>query len=222
VTAADSILPFERPNGALVRTGLSTFRLSLVREAGTTPLGERTVDVIESPLGGAPAWLIAEHRTGTAVPTSDSLWVSRQELTPLRWVASIDRTQLAASFTRDSMFGALRSYRGRSSFSAGVAPGLFITPGMMERVAELLPLRAGYQATASVLLLDMGTPRTLPAELAVEREARIRVGSGEIDCWVVLVRAGAIEERLWVSKSSPRVVRTEQGVGGGVLVGETP
>jgi hypothetical protein len=37
---------------------------------------------------------------------------------------------------------------------------------------------------------------------------------------VVVLRAGAIEERLWVSKESPRVVRTEQPAAGGVLVGE--
>jgi hypothetical protein len=41
-----------------------------------------------------------------------------------------------------------------------------------------------------------------------------------VDAWVVLLRAGAIEERLWVSKSDRRVVRTEQRGASGVLVGE--
>ena len=218
--AADSALPFSRPNGALIRTGASTYRLSLVRQAQTTSLGTRTVEISDSPIGGAPAWLITEHRTGTVVPTNDSLWVARADLTPIRWVASIDRTQLAASFTPDSVFGALQSYRGRASFAAALLPGVLVTPAMAERVVELLPLRSGYRATASLLLLDMGTPRTLPTELFVESEARTHVGSGDVDCWVVVLRAGAIEERLWVSKGSPRVVRTEQGVGGGLLVGE--
>ena len=218
--AADSALPFDRPNGALLRTGPSTFRLSLVREGQTIALGTRTVAISDSPIGGAPTWLISEHRTGTPVPTSDSLWVARGDLAPIRWVASIDRAQLAASFTHDSVFGALQSYRGRTSFSAALLPGVLVTPAMTERIVELLPLRAGYRATASFLLLDMGTPRTLPAELFVESEARMRVASGEVDCWVVVLRAGAIEERLWVSRGSQRVVRTEQAVGGGRLVGE--
>jgi hypothetical protein len=217
---ADSIGPFDRPNGASLRAGASTFRLTLQRNGQSTPLGTRTVDVTESQLGGAPAWVIAERREGTVVPTSDSLWLTRTELAPERWVASIDRTKMAASFSKDSVFGAIQSYEGRASFSSGVAPGSFITPGMTERVVELLPLQVGYHALASLLLLDTGTPRTLPAELLVEREERARVGTRDVDAWVVLLRAGAIEERLWVSKSDRRVVRTEQRSAAGVLVGE--
>lgn len=217
---ADSVGPFERPDGGLLRAGTSTFRLTIQRDGRTTPLGTRTVDVSESQLGGAAVWVVAERREGTVVATSDSLWLTRAELAPERWVASIDRTKMAASFSKDSVFGAIQSYEGRSSFSSPVAPGAFITPGMTERIIELLPLRTGYHALASLLLLDAGTPRTLPAELIVEREERARVGTRDVDAWVVLLRAGAIEERLWVSKSDRRVVRTEQRTGSGILVGE--
>jgi hypothetical protein len=218
--AADSVGPFERPDGNLLRSGTSAFRLTLQRDGRTTPLGTRTVDVNESQLGGAQVWVIAERREGTVVPTSDSVWLSRAELAPERWVASIDRTQMAASFSRDSVFGAIQSYQGRASFSSAVAPGSFITPGMTERVVELLPLHAGYHPLASLLLLDNGTPRTLPAEILVERDERVRVGSADVDCHVVLLRAGSIEERLWVSASDRRVVRTEQRTASGVVLGE--
>jgi hypothetical protein len=218
---ADSVGPLERPDGELLRPGAVTYRLTLQRTGGSsTPLGTRTVDVSESQLGGAMGWVIAERREGTVVPTSDSLWLARTDLAPERWVASIDRTKMAASFSKDSMYGAIQSYEGRASFSSAVAPGALITPGMMERVIELLPLHVGYHALASLLLLDAGTPRTLPAEVIVEREERAHVGAGDVDAWVVLVRAGAIEERLWVSKSDRRVVRTEQRSASGVVVGE--
>ena len=218
---ADSVGPFERPDGGALRAGTSAFRLTLQRSDGrSTPLGTRTVDVSESQLGGASVWVIAERREGTVVPTSDSLWLSRSELAPERWIASIDRTKMAASFSRDSVFGAIQSYEGRASFSSPVAPGSLITPGMTERIIELLPLRVGYHALASLLLLDAGTPRTLPAELIVEREERTHVGTRDVDAWVVLLRAGAIEERLWVSKGDRRVVRTEQRSPAGVVVGE--
>jgi hypothetical protein len=218
--ATDSIGPFERPDGALLRRGSSTFRLTLQRNGSVTPLGTRTVDVSESQLGGTAVWLIAERRAGTVVPTSDSLWLTRTELAPERWVASIDRTQMGASFSKDSVFGAIQSYQGRASFSSAVAPGALLTPGMTERILELLPLRTGYHALASLLLLDWGTPRTLPAELLVEREDRVRIGAGDVDCWVVLLRAGSIEQRFWVSRSDRRVVRTEQRMGEGVVVAE--
>ena len=106
--ASDSLVPFERPVGAPMRTGVSTYRLSLLRPAGATSLGERTVEVTESLLGGAPTWLVAERRTGSAVPTTDSLWLARGDLTPLRWVGTIDRTQLAAETRRRSSRGVPR------------------------------------------------------------------------------------------------------------------
>jgi len=220
VAPVDSVGPFERPDGGSLRAGTSTFRLTLQRDGRSTPLGTRTVDVSESQLGGATVWVIAERREGTVVPTSDSLWLTRAELAPERWVASIDRTKMAASFSKDSMFGAIQSYEGRASFTSAVAPGVLITPGMTERIIELLPLRAGYHALASLLLVDTGTPRTLPAELIVEREDRVRIDTRDVDAWVVLLRAGAIEERLWVSKSDRRVVRTEQRSATGVVIGE--
>jgi hypothetical protein len=183
-------------------------------------LGTRTVEVSESGLGGAPAWLISERRTGTAVATTDSLWVARADLSPLRWVATVDRAQLGASFSHDSIFGALQSYSGRYSFASPMLPGPLVTPGMAERVIELLPLASGYRAGASLILVDMGTPRALPAEIAVEREERTRTSTGDVDCWVVLLRAGAMEGRLWVDKSRRLIVRTEQRTSAGTIVGE--
>jgi hypothetical protein len=218
--AVDSLFAFERPIGAPLRTGSSTYRLSLLRDAGPIALGERTVEVMETQLGGAPTWLVAERRTGSAVPTTDSLWLARAELTPVRWVGTVDRAQLAASFARDTIFGALQNYAGRSSFATPLLPGVLVTPGMTERIVEMLPLRAGYRAAASLILVDMGTPRVLPAELSVDREDRVRTSAGDADCWVVLLRAGAMEERLWVDKGRRLVVRTEQVTAAGKLVAE--
>ena len=218
--ATDSVAPLERLDGSQLRPGASSYRLTLVREAGPTALGTRTVEVREASLGGTSAWLFVERRTGTAVPTLDSLWLSRSDLAPLRWAAGVDRTQLAASFARDSVFGAVQSYAGRFSFSAGVLPGVLVTPAMTEKVVELLPLRVGYRAGASLLLIDTGTPRALPAELTVEGEERLPTAAGDADCWVVLLRAGAMEERLWVEKSRRAVVRTEQGTAAGRVVAD--
>ena len=218
--ATDSAAPFGPVDGNLLRAGASSYRLTLLRSAGPSDLGTRTVEVSEASLGGTPTWLVVEGRSGTAVATVDSLWLSRLDLAPLRWVASVGRTQLAASFGRDSIFGGVQSYAGRSSFTAGVLPGVLVTAGMTEKILELLPLRVGYRAGASLLLVDTGTPRALPAELAVEREERMRTSGGEVDCWVVHLRAGALEEWLWVDKSRRTVVRTEQTSAVGRIVAE--
>jgi hypothetical protein len=217
LVAPESIATYARPNGALVRPATYVYQLSLVRNGVSTPLGQRTVEVSEANSGGVPGWLIAERRTGSAVVTTDSLWVDRVDLSPKRWAATIDRAQLAVAFTPDSAFGAVQSYRGRASFAAAVPNGALLTGGMVERVIELLPLRDGYRAAASLLLFDLATPRALDAEILVERSERTRVGASDVDCWVVILRAGVLEERLWVTRDAPRVVRTEQATQGGVI-----
>jgi hypothetical protein len=222
LVALDSMALFERPNGSLLRPASFEYQLSLVRNGISTPLGQRMVEVSEANVGGVPGWLIAERRTGSAVPTTDSLWVSRADLSPERWAATIDRAQLAVAFTHDTAFGAVQSYRGRASFASAVPPGALLTGGMVERVIELLPLRDGYRAAASLLLFDLATPRALDAQIVVERSERTRIGSSDVDCWVVVLRAGVLEERLWVTREAARVVRTEQATQGGTLVGVSP
>lgn len=217
ITADTTIAPFERPNGALLRPGTAVYDLTSTRAGQATPLGVRTVQVSETMTAGMPAWLIAESRTGSAVETSDSLFLTRGALTPERWVAVSGRALLAASFVNDTVFGALQSYQGRSSFTAGVGASALVTPGMVERIVELLPLHAGYRAQASLVLIELGMPRAVPAELLVDHEEPLPLGDHSVDCWVVALRAGAAEERLWVTKDAPRVVKTEQLFAGGVL-----
>ncbi len=216
-TTGDSLPVFDRLNGALLRPGTLTYRLQSRRDTLVTPLGTRTVAVAETALDGTPTWLIAESRIGTVVETSDSLYLTRADLAPERWVASIGRTQLAASFTRDTMFAAMQTYQGRASFAVAVPPGVLLTSGMVDRIVELLPLQAGYHTAATLLLLELGLPRTQPARIAVEREESCGLPDRPGDCWVVVLRAGAGEQRLWVTTQAPRVVKTEQATSVGLL-----
>lgn len=215
---ADSLPPFERPNGALLRPGVLTYAISLIKPDGqSVALGSRTVTVSDATLGGTNGWLIADARRGTAVETNDSVYVMRADMTPERWTANVGKSQLGVSFARDSMFGGVDTYRGRSSFALAVPRGALLSAGMTERIVELLPLRTAYRAGASLVLLGPDLPRVVPAEISVDREERINVDGRSVDCWLVVLRAGAMEERLWIAKSGSRVVRTEQAVADGVL-----
>ena len=217
VVSADSAGYFARPNGLLLRPRTSVFQLVLRRDTSLVPLGTRTVSVMEGTLAGVSDWLIAESRTGTAIATSDSLNLHRVDLTPMRWTARNGLAQLAVSFTADSMFAAVQDYQGRSSFSAGLPPGALITTGMVDGVLELLPLAAGYHTAASVVSIESGAPRAVPATIDVEREEQIPVGAQPADCWVVVLRAGTLEKRYWVAKAPQRVVKTEQQTPAGLL-----
>ena len=216
--STDSLPAFGRPNGSLLRTGTMVYALTLTKAGGaTTPLGTRTVTVSEAQLGGTPGWLIAESRTGTVVPSSDSVYVVRADLAPARWIATSGQARLGASFSRDSAFGAVDGYQGRASFALAVPVNVLISAGMLERVLEMLPLREGYHAGASLLLIEGPSQRVVPAEILVSPLESVLMGGGAVDAWRVLLRWGPNEERLWIARDTMRVVRTEQAVPEGLL-----
>jgi len=214
---ADSAGYFARPNGLLLHADTSVYRLELRRDTVLVPLGLHTVTVSESMLGGVPDWLVAESRTGTTIATYDSLHVNHATLTPVRWTAHNGLSQLAASFTTDSMFVALQDYQGRGSFVAAIPPGALVTTGMVDRLLELLPLGIGYHTNASLVSIESGAPQALPATISVDGEEQVVVGTQAVDCWLVVLRAGTLEKKYWVSKAPQRVVKSEQQTANGTL-----
>ena len=217
-TVVDTLPAFERPNGMLLRTGTLNYALSLIHSAGdTTPLGKRSVSVTEASTGGVPSWLIAESRTGTVVETTDSVSLVRADLAPERWSATNGKSRFAASFTRDSMFGGTDTYQGRASFSTTVPANALLSAGMAERIIEMLPLREGYRAGAYLVLVVGQSPQAVRSEIVVDGVETLTIGRQSVECWRVLLRTPATEERLWVARDGARIVRTEQLVPGGTL-----
>lgn len=217
----DSLPPFERPNGSLMRAGSLMYVLTLIRSNGDLlPLGTRTVTVSEVSAGGTPSWLIAESRNGTVVETTDSVTVARADLAPVRWSATIGTARFAASFTRDSMFGGIDTYQGRASFGVPTPSNALLSAGMVERIIEMLSLREGYKALAALLVIEGQTPRVVPAEIVVDAIETVTVGSQLVECWRVMLRTATTEERLWVARDGARVVRSEQSLSSGVLRAE--
>ena len=217
----DTIPSFERPNGALLRTGELTYALTLTRPgADATPLGTRVVAVSELSVGGIPSWLIAERRSGTILETTDSVSLARADLAPERWSATIGKARFGASFTRDSMFGGTETYQGRASFGIPVPSNALLSAGMAERIIEMLPLREGYRVSAALVLVDGQSPQVVRSEIVVDGTEVLTVGRQAIECWRVLLRTAATEERLWVARDGARVIRSEQLVPGGILRGD--
>ncbi|MEO7456654.1 MAG: hypothetical protein ABIY52_10360 [Gemmatimonadaceae bacterium] len=214
----DSVPAFQRPNGALLRPGVSAYVLTLAKPTGeVVPLGTQVVSVSEATLGGTPAWLIAESRTGTMITTSDSVWLNRADLAPERWSATNGTAMLGASFTRDSAFGALQGYQGRASFAVPVPANVLLSAGMVQRLLELMPLREGYRSTAMLFTVEGLAPSLVAADISVEGAERVNVGGRATDAWRVTVRAGPMERRYWIARDGARLLRTEQALPDGIL-----
>ena len=88
---------------------------------------------------------------------------------------------------------------------------------MAERVIEMLPLREGYHVGAYLVIVAGQAPEVVRAEISVDSTETLTIGRQSVDCWRVVLRTPATEERLWVARDGARVVRTEQLVPGGTL-----
>jgi hypothetical protein len=117
------------------------------------------------------------------------------------------------------VFGVVQNYQGRSSFVLGIPGNLLLSGSHAERLLEMLPLAEGYRVAAMMLVIGGAQPVLAPAELVVEREEDVDVNGRSVRAWRVALRSGAIEARYWVSRDSTRIVRTEQALPSGLMVG---
>jgi hypothetical protein len=187
--------------------------LTLARDGAVQPLGQQTISFTDATYAGAPSWLILEARDGGGVPALDSLVVARHRLTPLHWGASIGQARLAAEFTRDSLYGATSSPLGRKSLIGPAPRGVIASEGMLDGLLRLLPIELGWSSDATLLVADVNGTRLVAGQLIVEREETVTVPAGTFESFVVALRTGNGEKRLWVSKEDRMVVRSTQVLG---------
>ena len=216
--ALDSVRIASVLHGAPMRTGSWKYGQWLIHPAGDSiALGTRAVAVNAAVLAGSPVWQIAEERRGTMLETADTVTLLQSDLSPQHWAARIGTAQVGAAFTHDSVFGAIETYRGRSSFTAAIPPGIILSAAMLECLVEVLPLDRGYHITASVLTVA-DAPRVMTADITVEDEESVRVGAGVIAAWRVNVRTEDTLALLWISRAEHRVVRKDETIRGDHLV----
>jgi len=192
-------------DGARLRGGRLEYALQAASDSGAVPLGTRVLEIVAVSYGGGAAWVLSESRAGTAVTTSDSLYVTQGDLLPLRWVASAGPARMAIEFGADSGRGLATGPSGRVPYSLPSRPGLVVTAGMAEALLRVAPLRTGWEASGELVIADLSGARVVAVRLAVEGEERVRVPAGEFDSWVVAMRGDGIEHRWWVRRDGTAV-----------------
>jgi hypothetical protein len=186
------------------------YELSMSRDGATQPLGWQTISLSDATYAGAPSWLILESRMGGGIPGLDSLVVSRDALAPLHWGASTGLAKLAAEFTGDTLYGATSSPLGKRSLVAPAPRGVIASEGMLDNLLQLAPLDYGWAAEATLLVADVAGTRLVAAHLTAEREEEVTVPAGTFASWVVSLRTGQGEKRIWVSKEPRLIVKSVQ------------
>jgi hypothetical protein len=207
---ADGAASGLRVDASNLRAARYVYELSLSSDGVAQPVGWQAISYTGATYAGAPSWLVLESRMGGGIPGLDSLLASRDALAPLHWGASIGLARLAAEFTRDTVYGATSSPLGKRSLVGPAPRGVIASEGMLDGLLQLAPLDYGWAADATLLVADVSGTRLLAAHLTAEREEEVTVPAGTFAAWVVSLRTGQGEKRIWVSKEPRLVVKSAQ------------
>ena len=186
------------------------YRLTLTRDTVTTAMGDQSLAISVADYAGTSALLFARVGMQGVAAISDSLFVRRDDLRPLHWIASHGVARVAAEFTPDSVYGASSSPLGRRNIVLPNRADLLVNSAAVDAVLASLPLAAAWRDSAEMLLIDSGGAALTPVNLAIEGEERITVPAGDFDCWIVSLETERASARLWVTKQGQLVARSEQ------------
>jgi hypothetical protein len=193
-----------------LQAGHFVYRLTMLRDTTTTPIGDQQFVISSLDYAGTPAWLLARQGAQGVTTTTDSLVVRRNDLRPLHWTTTLGAAHLAAEFTPDTVFGAMTSPLGKQTLIVPNRADMLVNTMAVDAVMAALPLSASWRDSATVLIVDAGGSALAPATLAVEGEEHVTVPAGDYDCWIVSIETERGSERLWVAKQGQLVVRSEQ------------
>ncbi|MHB1072239.1 MAG: DUF3108 domain-containing protein [Gemmatimonadaceae bacterium] len=207
--ATDTTTPPLPPvDGFRLHEGTLRYRATLHLPDGTTrPAGIRTVQLTPTLYAGGVAWSVSERVDSVAATTNDSLVVARTDLLPLHWEGTRGPARIAAELARDTVYAGATWPTGRRSIVSALGGPVLTTTGHLELVASLLPLQPDWRATARLLLVDLGGARIVPVTLMVEGLETIQTPAGRFECWLLTMYGDRIEDRLWVRRDQPMVVR---------------
>ena len=207
--------------GVKVQPGVWKYAIRANAGGTSRDIGTRVVTVKSSAYKGTPAWLITEVQTTPGMTATDSLYVSKSDLSGVHRVAVYAGPQgdskLTMVFASDSVRA---SVSGAGQPQAMVLPrriGSAATWTVVEVALHSRPLSANYRGVVDVLAtLPTGF---VPVDLTVTGQERVSVPGGSFDSWVVQVKSESGDHTHYVSKSGTvvRSVMKPPQMNGGTL-----
>jgi hypothetical protein len=186
-----------------------SYEIVLQNADSGTVIGRRDVSLEDIALpDSAAGWLLVESRSGT-VASIDSI-VLAADLRPVRWRGKIGPATLDLEFTSDSVTGSLRAGNAGGRIAAAVPPDAVGAASVLEVLAPLLTLTPEWSDSVHALAIDFGGASVEPVELQVMAEDSVSAGGPMRSAWILSLRSGAKETRLWVDRENGEVVRAQQ------------
>lgn len=195
-------------DGSALAAGTWHYVSTVVRGGESMELARRTLTVAAADHQGTPAWLLLDQTVARGQTMTDSLFVTRADLRPLRQAAEMGPLRVATRFTADSVTGAMSVVGGSEApIALAASPGLVVNSGMLEAVLTLLPLAAGWTGTIDQLALAPTGAVIVPVLLEVVGEdSTSAAAGGPIPTWHLTATAAGAAQHLWVAKAGGRLV----------------
>ncbi|HXY31719.1 MAG TPA: hypothetical protein VEI06_13495 [Gemmatimonadaceae bacterium] len=211
---AASLLPVAGGGRAQLTPGKWLYSVQM-RSGGTAnQLGHRTLEVVSSAYDGAPAWLVVDSRETRTFSLAESLYVAKSDLAPQHRIAHSAEDDVVAHYTRDSIVTTFAGQSGVKRVALPNEPSLVASLAFLEPLMQIEPLAEGWHATAPIVFVGpVEHGRTL-LDLSVVGSDATLIPDGQFDAWVVSVKVGDSEEKLWVRKSDRVVIKQSVPVHG--------
>jgi hypothetical protein len=150
--------------------------------------------------------LVDTKRLAT-VTLAESLYIRKVDLAPLLRSVHTPDGESVTHFTRDSVSTSFSGPEGPRAVSMANVPGLIPTIYLLEALTQSAPVGAGWRASAQLAAMGRRESRVIPVELRTVGEERILVPDGEFDCWLLSLKLGLSEQRIWVRKSDHVILK---------------
>jgi len=169
----------------------------------------RTLTAVEE--DGRALWLLVDEMTLPMGAASDSTWLERATLAPVRRVIHQGPATIALAYTPDGVAGSIAAPGQTIPYNLTLEAPLAVEGSSLEAGLGALPLAEGYRATFAGL--DLMQQRALPFTIEVTGSESVTTPAGTFDAWVVRLTKGdgtaGGNGTLWVAKDSGVLVRSE-------------
>lgn len=185
---------------------------ALALQTGGTPerVGFRTLQVSSATFRGRPAWLVVDSRQMHELVQAESVYVAKADLAPLHRVEHTATGRSVTEFTRDSIRTTFDDdSAGHAVVSTRNEPGVIPTMEVLEALLGMSPLSADWSASARLAAIGRDGGGIVPVSTRTTGAEQVAIPDGAFDAWLVVLRVGKGEERIWVRKSDGVVVKEE-------------
>lgn len=207
------------PDGAMLKSLTMTERAEEITGNPPKPLGEATFQIDTVIVAGREAWLLTRSRSdANAVEQTDSIWLDRSTLKPIRTWGRRAEGEIRQAFDRRVVVTETTSPRGRRSKSRLLLDAeAYAEPGI-ELVMATIPLRENYDGALPLVLMSRVIElrwfrfRVVQKVFLPGRDGVLR------STWQIDGDLGGILRRYWIDADDRTVVKWEGPGPDGVMV----